>query len=76
VSSVVKSARFGGDRRGHLVQELRIPHAGEADRLREHGDAVTPGDTMERFVPGIVLRNAEALDGGRLVDEEGGSIAR
>jgi len=61
---VVFGARLGGDHVGHALHQRRIPGGGEADGLREHRG--TPlHHAVQGFVPPVVGRHAQALDGGR-----------
>ena len=64
---VVLGAGLIGDRRGHAEDQVGIPRGGETDRHRKHRRAAGAGDAVQAFVPPVVSRNAEPLDGRRIV---------
>ena len=54
-----------GDDGAHRVHDGRIPGGGHADGLRKDRGVAGARDTVKGLVPGLIVRYAEARNGGR-----------
>ncbi len=70
-NSLILGAGFIGDGGGDAEDQIGVPGGGEADGFRENGGAAGARHAVEALVPPIVGRDAEPLDGGRIVHELG-----
>ena len=61
---VVLGARFVGDDVAHAVDHRRIPRGGHADGLGKDGRVAGARYAVQSLVPGLVVGNAEARNGG------------
>ena len=64
--AVVDCARFIGDSRGDLVDQVGIPRRRQRNRHGEQGGRAIPPDPMEALVPAVAL-DAKAFHGGALM---------
>ena len=60
---VVFGTGLGGDDVAHGVDDGGIPCSGHANGLGENGCVSGASHTVKRFVPGLIVGNAEARDG-------------
>ena len=61
--SIVLGTGFGRDNLRDFSEKFFVKHSRQADRLREHGRRSRTGNTMETFVPPVICRNTETIDG-------------
>ena len=63
---VILCSRFGGDRIGDLFQQSVIEHGRHANGLWEACCRAAAGQPVQRFIPPVVCRDPEPLNGRRV----------
>ncbi len=63
-----------GDRLADPVHEVLVPGGAEPDGLREHGRRAHPGHAVQCFLTGAEGGDAQTLDRGRELVQEGGLL--
>ena len=67
--AVVLGAGFGGNNLRHLAVEILVKNGRHTDGLGEHRGRAGTGHAVERFVPPVVGRHAQAGNGRRVETE-------
>ena len=57
---------FIRNRRGHLIDQVSIPGARQANHLRKNGGQASTPHSMQCFIPPIVFGNTQAFDSWRV----------
>ena len=70
--SVVLGPALRGDRIAHFPVKILIEDRSKSDGLWEDGGGASTGHAVQRFIPPVVCRNAEALDGRCIIAQLGG----
>ena len=71
---VVLGAALGGGHIAQLLHQGGVEGSGHADGLGPHGSRAGAGHAVERLVPPVVGRNAQPVNGRRVVAQLAGSL--
>ena len=74
VGLFVLDAGLVADGREYFFDQGFVKRGRHADGLREDGGGAVAGDAVQGFVPPVVLADAQARDGRRAVDDQGGFL--